>query len=217
MALASSTTTTMTIQGRSESLPDECDRRPRVRPCHGGPCPQVQFPTERDRAAPLFQLIGNLVDSGLHALLIDAIVESVCAIGGFFPILHKTPRVDDRGISMRRAFAWVLCGVVLSACSAIPGPSGSNRGTISLESNPPGAEARLSSSGASCRTPCTLPVKVSDYNVTFALAGYTPRFIPIRVSIKREHWYSPEVTYVDPNPVMALLQPTPPPPGSKNR
>jgi PEGA domain len=166
---------------------------------------------------PLFQLIGNLVDSGLHALLIDAIVESVCAIGGFFPILHKTPRVDDRGISMRMAFAWVLCGVVLSACSAIPGPSGSNRGTISLESNPPGAEARLSSSGASCRTPCTLPVKVSDYNVTFALAGYTPRFIPIRVSIKREHWYSPEVTYVDPNPVMALLQPTPPPPGSKNR
>ena len=116
---------------------------------------------------------------------------------------------------MRRAFAWVLCGVVLSACSAIPRPSGSNRGTVSLESNPPGAEARLSASGASCRTPCTLPVKVSDYNVTFALAGYTPRFIPIRVSIKREHWYSPEVTYVDPNPVMALLQPTPPPPGSK--
>jgi PEGA domain len=143
---------------------------------------------------PLFQLIGNLVDSGLHA----------------------TREWMIGGISMRRAFAWVLCDVVLSACSAIPGPSGSNRGTISLESNPPGAEARLSSSGASCRTPCTLPVKVSDYNVTFALAGYTPRFIPIRVSIKREHWYSPEVTYVDPNPVMALLQPTPPPPGSKN-
>lgn len=146
-----------------------------------------------------------------------AIVESVCAIGGFFRILRETPRVDDRGISMRRAFAWVLCGVVLSACSAIPRPGGSNRGTVSLESNPPGAEARLSSSGASCRTPCTLPVKVSDYNVTFALAGYTPRFIPIRVSIKREHWYSPEVTYVDPNPVLALLQPIPPPPGPKQR
>jgi len=84
---------------------------------------------------------------------------------------------------MRRAFAWVLCGVVVSACSAIPGPSGSNRGTVSLESNPPGAEARLSFSGASCRTPCTLPVKVSDYNVTFALAGYTSRFIRIRVLI----------------------------------
>jgi hypothetical protein len=120
------------------------------------------------------------------------------------------------GFSMRSAFASVLCGVALSACSAIPGPSGSNRGTVSLESKPPGAEARLSYSGASCRTPCTLPVKVSDYNVTFALAGYTPRLIPIRVSIKREHWYSPEVTYVDPNPVMALLQPTPPP-GSEKR
>ena len=45
MALASSTTTTMTIQGRSESLPDECDRRPRV------PCPQVQFPTAERRNA----------------------------------------------------------------------------------------------------------------------------------------------------------------------
>ena len=69
---------------------------------------------------------------------------------------------------MCRAFALLLCGVALSACSAIPRASESNRGgTVSLESNPPGAEARLSSSGAGCRTPCTLPVKVSDYNVTF--------------------------------------------------
>jgi hypothetical protein len=113
MALASSTTTTMTIQGRSESLPDECDRRPRVRPCHWGPCPQVQFPTAGHRNAsalpPLFQLIGDLVDSGLHAFLIDAIVESVCAMGGFFRILRETPRVDDRGIF----YAQGLClGVV---------------------------------------------------------------------------------------------------------
>jgi hypothetical protein len=97
--------------------------------------------------------------------------------------------------------------MALSACSAIPRLSGPpdavNR--FSLESNPPGAEARITS-GATCRTPCTLPVKVSDYNVTFALAGYTPRFVPIRVSIKREHWYSPQVTYVDPNPVVVQLE-----------
>jgi hypothetical protein len=43
--------------------------------------------------------------------------------------------------------------------------------------------------------------------VTFALAGYAPRFIPIRVSIKREHWYSPEVTYVVPNPLVVQLEP----------
>jgi hypothetical protein len=43
--------------------------------------------------------------------------------------------------------------------------------------------------------------------VTFALAGYAPRFIPIRVSIKREHWYSPEVTYVVPNPLVVQLKP----------
>jgi len=108
---------------------------------------------------------------------------------------------------MRRV-GLVSCCVALSACSAIPGLSRPtdpvNR--FSLKSNPPGAEARISS-GASCRTPCTLPVKVSDYNVTFALAGYAPRFIPIRVSIKREHWYSPEVTYVVPNPLVVQLEP----------
>jgi hypothetical protein len=107
---------------------------------------------------------------------------------------------------MRRV-ALALCCIIFSACSAIPKFSGLtdpiNR--FSLKSNPPGAEARISS-GASCRTPCTLPVKVSDYNVTFALAGYAPRFIPIRVSIKREHWYSPEVTYVVPNPLVVELE-----------
>ena len=101
-----------------------------------------------------------------------------------------------------------LCCLALSACSVIPGPGrptdSVNR--LSLKSTPPGAEARISS-GASCRTPCALPVKVSDYNVTLALAGYAPRFIPIRVSIKREHWYSPEVTYVVPNPLVVQLEP----------
>jgi hypothetical protein len=42
--------------------------------------------------------------------------------------------------------------------------------------------------------------------VTFALAGYAPRFIPIRVSVKREHWYSSEVTYVVPNPLVVQLE-----------
>jgi PEGA domain len=106
-----------------------------------------------------------------------------------------------------RLVGLVLCGIALSACSAIPrlseAPDPGNR--FSLESNPPGAEARITS-GATCRTPCTLPVKVSDYNVTFALADYAPRFVPIRVSIKREHWYSPPVTYVDPNPVVVQLE-----------
>jgi PEGA domain len=107
---------------------------------------------------------------------------------------------------MRRV-GLVLCCVALPACSAIPGLSRPTDPVIpfSLKSSPPGAEARISS-GPSCRTPCTLPVKVSDYNVTFALAGYAPRFIPIRVSVKREHWYSPEVTYVVPNPLVVQLE-----------
>jgi PEGA domain len=147
---------------------------------------------------------------------LSAVLGSV-AIGRFFGILRETPRADDRG--------FICAGPLPCCCVVHPSrhalqfrdPAALSSAPVSLESNPPGAEARLSSSGASCRTPCTLPVKVSDYNVTFALAGYTPRFVPIRVLIKREHWYSPEVTYVDPNPVMALLQPTPPPPASEKR
>ena len=87
------------------------------KPCRAvqdaGSLPHPRNPTAERRNAseppPLFQLIGNLVDSGLHALLIDAVVKSVCAIGGFFRILRETPRVDDRGIF----YAQGLClGVV---------------------------------------------------------------------------------------------------------
>src|SRR6476660_8923521 len=57
--------------------------------CHGSGA--VAGHRNASALPPLFQLIGNLVDSGLHALLIDAIVESVCAIAGFFRILGETP------------------------------------------------------------------------------------------------------------------------------
>jgi len=69
---------------------------------------------------PLFQLIGNLVDSGLHAWLTDATVESVCAIGGFFRILCETPRVDDRGIfyAQRLCLGDVWCSPLGMLCNS---------------------------------------------------------------------------------------------------
>ena len=159
----------------------------------GAPHPQ-SVPNRTRARCPGLQLIGNLVDSGLHALLIPPSWSPFARLGDSFVFCVRPREWMIGGFSMRRAFAWVLCGVAVSACSAIPGPSGSNRGTISLESDPPGAEARLSSSGASCRTPCTLPVKVSDYNVTFALAGYTPRFYSNPRFDQTGALVSPEVT-----------------------
>ena len=43
--------------------------------------------------------------------------------------------------------------------------------------------------------------------MTYGLAGYTTLTIPIKVSVKKENWYSSETTTVEPNPVNATLQP----------
>jgi hypothetical protein len=114
------------------------------------------------------------------------------------------------GISVRKAFVLMVCGVVVSACSNIPGLGG-DPVKVSLESTPPGANASLSS-GGSCRTPCTLPApdKAGDYNATFGLAGHTTQTIPVKVTMKKENWYSSEIATIEPNPVTATMQPTGP-------
>jgi PEGA domain len=115
------------------------------------------------------------------------------------------------GVAMRWEFAWILCGAVLAGCSGgIPGLGGEAT-KVALESNPPGANASLSS-GGNCKTPCTLPApdKAGNYNVTFGLAGYAPVTIPIKVSMNKEHWYSSETATIEPNPVNAVLQPPAP-------
>src|SRR5262245_43152793 len=115
------------------------------------------------------------------------------------------------GVAVRRTLAWIFCGSVLAGCSGgIPGLWG-DATKVALESNPPGANASLSS-GGSCKTPCTLPApdKAGDYNVTFGLAGHAPVTIPIKVSMNKENWYSPETATVTPNPVNAVFQPAAP-------
>jgi hypothetical protein len=45
--------------------------------------------------------------------------------------------------------------------------------TLTIQSNPPGAEARPSSGGL-CRTPCELPVPLNDgFTVTYTLDDHT--------------------------------------------
>ena len=56
---------------------------------------------------------------------------------------------------------------------------------VHVSSIPPGAEASFGNGGESCRTPCTLaaPNGTGTYNVSFALEGYQPHSIPVRIAV----------------------------------
>jgi hypothetical protein len=52
--------------------------------------------------------------------------------------------------------------------------------TLTIESDPPGADASIST-GASCRAPCSLAAPVADeFTVSYALTGYLPQTVPVR-------------------------------------
>jgi hypothetical protein len=92
---------------------------------------------------------------------------------------------------------------------------------LTIESDPPGADAKTSL-GASCRTPCMIPVAVDrEFTVTYSLNGYLPQVIA--VTPRAPDMSTPDVgsgappptADLSPNPVYAQLQPAPPPPVSK--
>ena len=67
------------------------------------------------------------------------------------------------------AFALAACSTNLDAFK-----SGPSLDTVSLESEPPGAEAKASN-GQTCRTPCSLALPVdAASSITFTLSGYQP-------------------------------------------
>ena len=82
---------------------------------------------------------------------------------------------------MYRVLVIASGALALAACSSTPEwmnfsafKSGPTLDTISFESEPPGAEAKISN-GQSCRTPCSLALPVdTPLTVTFALTGYAP-------------------------------------------
>jgi hypothetical protein len=130
---------------------------------------------------------------------------------------------------MKRVIVLLACGVALSACTSsnwsMPSMDlgGALKGSpqtinVRVESQPQGAEAKGSAGGA-CRTPCTLALPANGTStVSFTLQGYLPASVPVSVRTIRETWDNAEsgsvgeqVT-IDPNPVFAALEPTPPPP-----
>jgi hypothetical protein len=116
--------------------------------------------------------------------------------------------------SLGRAAVLTACGLMLSACGAgindyLPGSLGSG-GQVHLELNsqPAGATA-TTSLGPSCKTPCTVDVPAAnEVAVTFALDGYQPQTVPVKPKPAEGTFGSGTLT---PNPVMAQLEPVPPP------
>ena len=130
-----------------------------------------------------------------------------------------------------RSIAVVACSLGLAACSSwntswMPSfgafSSEPATATLTIESEPPGADASIST-GASCRTPCSLALPVADTLVSYALRGYLPQTVPVRPLPGESGLFGSlgTATQFDPNPVFAALQPAtplkPPPPTKRKR
>ena len=124
---------------------------------------------------------------------------------------------------MKRVIVIAACGLSLTACSSLPSwmqfdlpKAAPSATTMQFESEPAGAEARTSF-GQACRTPCSLAASANEFTVTFALPGYQPQTVPVRVVASSEpDPASGEVAgpRLVPNPVFVELQAAaaPPPP-----
>jgi hypothetical protein len=117
---------------------------------------------------------------------------------------------------MRRAIVIALAGASLAGCSSLsfdafkstPPPL-----QVQLESTPSGADARTSL-GPGCKTPCSVSLTAPEngFSVTYTLNRYQPATIPVQVTHNPGDLFSAGTTRIDPNPVVAELQPMAPPP-----
>ena len=133
---------------------------------------------------------------------------------------HRITVWSDGSI-MRRVIAIAATALSLAGCSSFstdyfkPTPPTMQ---IQLESMPPGAEARTSI-GPSCKTPCSVSVTVpeSGFSVSYTLNQFQPVTVPVQVSGNPGSFLTPGTTRIDPNPVVAQLQPMVPPKPVRNK
>ena len=117
---------------------------------------------------------------------------------------------------MRRVIVITAAGACLAGCSSFsfdslkPTPPTVQ---VQLESVPSGADA-TTSLGPGCKTPCSVAVPAPDsgFSVTYALNKFQPVTVPVQVIRIPGDFSTPASTTVDPNPVVAELQPAGPPP-----
>ncbi|WP_307704336.1 PEGA domain-containing protein [Rhodopseudomonas sp. B29] len=80
---------------------------------------------------------------------------------------------------------------------------------MQLDSTPQGADA-LTSTGQSCKTPCSITVPPGDFTVTFSMAKFQPATVPVTVTVTEGSLMSQGTASASPNPVTAELQPAKP-------
>jgi hypothetical protein len=122
-------------------------------------------------------------------------------------------------MEVTHAIAVVICGVALASCSSMSSNlpisfvTASTDQTLTIDSNPQGAEAQASYGGV-CHTPCELSVPTTDkFTVTYTLDGYLPQTIAVQaIPPPKAALIDTTPGRLEPNPVVAVLQPAPPEP-----
>jgi hypothetical protein len=118
---------------------------------------------------------------------------------------------------MRRVIVIAVAGCSLAGCSSLSWDmfkSTPPTVVVQLDSVPPGADARTSI-GPGCKTPCSVTVPAPEsggFTVTYALNKFQPATVPVQVIRVPGDITTSATTTVDPNPVVAELQPAGPPP-----
>jgi hypothetical protein len=122
---------------------------------------------------------------------------------------------------MRRIILVAVTGLSLAGCSTDYFrdyfKSAPTSVQLQLESTPPGAEAKTSI-GPSCKTPCsiTLTAPEGGFTVNYTLNKFQPATVPVQVTRTPGDLLTAATTKIDPNPVLAELQPVTPPKPTKS-
>ena len=124
---------------------------------------------------------------------------------------------------MRRVIVIAATGLSLAGCSSFSTDYLTNyfQSTpptvqLQLESTPPGAEARTSV-GPGCKTPCSVTITPPEggFTVSYNLNKFQPATVPVQVARTPGDLLTAATIKVDPNPVIAQLQPATPPKPNK--
>jgi hypothetical protein len=117
---------------------------------------------------------------------------------------------------MRHIIVIAVAGASLAGCSSLSWDSLKSAPPtlqVQLDSIPSGAEARTSL-GPGCKTPCSVAVPATDagFTVTYTHNKFQPATVQVQVIHIPGDFSTPASTTIDPNPVIAELQPASPPP-----
>jgi hypothetical protein len=134
------------------------------------------------------------------------------------PTKHDRIVTSSEGSIMRRVIAIAAMGLSLAGCSSFSTDSLTSyfqsappTVQLQLESTPPGAEAKTSI-GPGCKTPCSITITPPEggFTVNYALNQFQPATVAVQVIKTPGDLLTSATTKVNPNPVIAQLQPATP-------